>query len=223
MKFCLVVGKKSFVGWSGCGVCGLFIFLGGWFWWWRGFCAGFSLFVWKGLLGFASVLLGCLVFSSTRFLAMRRTFLVVFGGKWTSSKILVREGCFAGGKLAPEAGLEPATRWLTASCSTIELLWKLKIGKNFNRDRGRCQDCFVDFLAWLAVRAEKGASRSLNDSLNFFRTANAVFSFSNTRAPVLRRVLLLLFVQSRRGHRSLFERRKGLAARSRRAQWLGTR
>ena len=47
-----------------------------------------------------------------------------------SSKIffvLPLECCFAVGKLAPEAGLEPATRWLTASCSTIELLWKLKI------------------------------------------------------------------------------------------------
>ena len=25
--------------------------------------------------------------------------------------------------MAPEVGLEPTTRWLTASCSTIELLW----------------------------------------------------------------------------------------------------
>lgn len=88
-----------------------------------------------------------------------------------------------GEKLAPEAGLEPATRWLTASCSTIELLWKLKVEGNFNRDRGRRQACFVSFLAWLAVWAEKGASRGLNDSLNFFRTANAVFSFSSIHAP----------------------------------------
>ncbi len=63
---------------------------------------------------------------------MREHCLVVSGGKRPFSKILIRErGCFVGlfccGKLAPEAGLEPATRWLTASCSTIELLWKLKI------------------------------------------------------------------------------------------------
>ena len=87
-----------------------------------------------------------------------------------------------GEKLAPEAGLEPATRWLTASCSTIELLWKLKVEGNFNRDRGRRQACFVSFLAWLAVWAEKGTSRSLENSLNFFRTANAVFSFSSIHA-----------------------------------------
>lgn len=86
-------------------------------------------------------------------------------------------------KLAPEAGLEPATRWLTASCSTIELLWKLKVEGNFNRDRGRRQACFLNFLTRLAVRAEKGASRGLNDSLNFFRAANAVFSFSSIHAP----------------------------------------
>ena len=92
---------------------------------------------------------------------------------------------FCCGKLAPEAGLEPATRWLTASCSTIELLWKLKVGKNFNRNRRRRQACFVGmrFLARLAVWAEKGASRSLENSLNFFRTANAVFSFSSIHAP----------------------------------------
>ena len=32
-------------------------------------------------------------------------------------------GCQLPKKLAPEAGLEPATRRLTAGCSTIELLW----------------------------------------------------------------------------------------------------
>lgn len=30
------------------------------------------------------------------------------------------------GKVAPEVGLEPTTTRLTAACSTIELLWKLR-------------------------------------------------------------------------------------------------
>ena len=59
--------------------------------------------------------------------------------------VLHLEGCFAVGKVAPEAGLEPATRWLTASCSTIELLWKLKLEGDSNRDRGRRQACFFNF------------------------------------------------------------------------------
>ena len=36
-------------------------------------------------------------------------------------------------KLAPEAGLEPATRRLTAGCSTIELLWKPRRAQSTNR------------------------------------------------------------------------------------------
>ena len=129
--------------------------------------------------------LGCLIFSFNAPFALWGRFLVVFGVKRPSSKILIRErgmGCLLE-KLAPEAGLEPATRWLTASCSTIELLWKLKVEGNFNWVRGRRQACFAGFLAWLAVWAEKGASRGLNDSLNFFRAANAVFSFSSIHAP----------------------------------------
>jgi hypothetical protein len=38
------------------------------------------------------------------------------------------------GKLAPEAGLEPATRRLTAGCSTIELLWNPKSMPPVNPD-----------------------------------------------------------------------------------------
>ena len=94
--------------------------------------------------------LGVVIFFSMRPLyAMRKHCLVVSGGKrGLFSKILIRDrDCFAGGKLAPEAGLEPATRWLTASCSTIELLWKLKIGSDSNRDRGRRQDCFLNFFS----------------------------------------------------------------------------
>ena len=38
--------------------------------------------------------------------------------------------------MAPEVGLEPTTRRLTAGCSTIELLWKLKWRRNLTTRYG---------------------------------------------------------------------------------------
>ena len=210
------------VDWAGCGVCELLI-LGGWFWWWRGFYAGFS-FCLEGIVGICLGFIGLLDFPFNVLLGYAEN---IFSGFWWETDFFQdfgSGGLFCEGKLAPEAGLEPATRWLTASCSTIELLWKLKVEGNFNQDRDRRQDCFVDFLAWLAVRAEKGASRSLNDSLNFFRTANAVFSFSTIHAPRFFGGFCSSFsskVEEAIG--AFLSGRKGLAARSRRAQWLGTR
>ena len=68
-------------------------------------------------------------------------------------------------KLAPEAGLEPATRRLTAGCSTIELLWNptgQAIYKPPNACVKRIPRCSMSDT--LAMRTIKRAPRRLGDA-----------------------------------------------------------
>ncbi len=43
--------------------------------------------------------------------------------------------------MAPETGLEPVTRRLTAGCSTIELLWKTSGAQSTHKPLKRQSDC----------------------------------------------------------------------------------
>src|SRR6266446_6452470 len=73
-------------------------------------------------------------------------------------------------KLAPEAGLEPATPRLTAACSTIELLWNPN-GRAIYKPLFAASNRFCRAqTCWrsrsLAVRAKKRAARPLHDAFD---------------------------------------------------------
>ncbi len=77
------------------------------------------------------------------------------------------------GKLAPERGLEPLTRRLTAGCSTIELLWNPEGSKViYTPCHGQIDFPKIYVILWLSYDTGNltgfEAVTSLNAILEFF-------------------------------------------------------
>ena len=92
-------------------------------------------------------------------------------------------------RLAPEAGLEPATHRLTADCSTIELLWNCKWPANLQITLRTVNRVLSD-SGPLATRTIEGASGGLNDSPNR-RVANG----ARTARPIINQQSLLVEIR----------------------------